>query len=369
MKDERLPPEVARNLLFSVANTGQPPPGLVRHFTVGFDKTLSSVEEDLLDGILPAGYGAVRMIIGRNGNGKSHLCRDIVERALARGFATAEIDLTTERELAKPEELYRVIASHVRLDACDGTRALHGIDNILFSKELVPRDWCAARVDAAYLRVATHLVAHSGSAEEVEAYSMWIRGESLSKLDRQALHLKAGLSARNAMAWLRNLILVLQMAGAKGAVVVLDEAETIMDAVRSRLRKRLPIMLDLINGAASREFPGTLFVLTGVTMGADVGWDHLKPVQQRLWPDLPFPDGANPRGARILVDGTGEVDEPEWMQIVARRILEFAQTAGFEVDAAKEAELGAAIERQNRSPMALNKRTFVREAASIAIYQ
>lgn len=359
-----VPRPLARDLLDHLVRTGQPPSQYTRLLTVGYEGFLGTVEEELLDGLLPDGFGSIRVIVARNGNGKTHLCRDIVERAIEHDYAVAEVDLTRDRELSSPSALYSIVAGQVRIPD-DGT-PLQGIDQIL--RDLSdPRDISDdARISGPFREAAYRLVAGNQAADDLDLLAQWVRGENLSTADRRRFKLKARLSDRNAMRWLRDLALVCRGVGATGLVIVLDEAEATTSKARRRLQTRLSVMLDILNSVSSRGIPHTLFLFTGVSGSFDDRWEALKPVRQRMWPDLPFQnDNVNPRSIRVDADGTGGMPEKEWLERVANKVGGLAEKAGRSSRQERDAEIRTVIDETLGSPRALNKRTFIRQVAEI----
>jgi hypothetical protein len=361
---EDVPKPLARDLLGDLVSNGQPPSQFTRLLTVGYERFLNTVETELLEGLLPAGFGSVRVIVARNGNGKTHLCQDIVERAVERDYAVAEVDLTRERELSSPSALYSIVASRVRIPSDGGP--VRGIDRILrdFSDPRAISD--EARMSGPYREAAYRLVESDQIGDDLDLLGQWLRGEALSTTDRRRFRLKARLSDRNAMQWMRNLALVCRAVGATGLVVVLDEAEATTSDALKRLQTRLSVMLDILNSVTSGGMPHTLFLFTGVSGSFDDRWEALKPVRQRMWPNLPFQkDNRNPRSIRVDADGTGGVPESEWLERVAGKIGKLAEKAGRSSTRQRHSEIQEVIEDTQQSPRALNKRTFIREVAEI----
>lgn len=365
MRIEDLPPATAAAVLRQLVQTGQPPDGYTHCLTVGFETTLDTIERDILATSLPQGFGTVRVILGQNGNGKTHLCRDIIERARARGYATAELDLSPGRELGTPAALYSQIASSVRLANAPSDAA--GIDRILQATPSARSALTSRLISQAYRTAARGLTDPQMPREKRAIYHSWIRGEAVSSSDRKSVALKERLTDRNALRWVKNLILTVNGLGAQGLVVVLDETETTLDAAQRRMRERLTVMLAIINGTASGNFPRTLFLITGITNSFTQSWEGLRPIRQRLAPSLLLQEGSrvNPRGIRIHTDGTGELAPESWMQHANQRLLVLGGRAGRSSTPTKEKQLADLVLRTAKSAVSLNKRTFIREAARI----
>lgn len=366
MNVESVSAPTAKAILRELVQHGLPPQGHARYLTVGFDKTLHTIESELLAQTLPQGYGAVRVILGLNGNGKTHLCRDILERARERNYATAELDLSPGRELGTPAALYGQIAASLGL--ATSSIGMIGIDKLLHATPDARQRLKEKPLTQSYRMAAMALADPEISRERRAAFASWIRGESVSSQDRKTLGLKERLTDRNAMRWIKNLIYTTQALGSTGLVVVLDETETTLDAAQRRLTARLTVMLSILNGTASGAFPGTLFLITGITNTFTANWEALKPIRQRLAPHLLIPEGSapNPRGIRIHTDGTGELPPEKWMRDASERILTLAHVAGQSRTPRKDQLIDELVARTSKSAASLNKRSFIREAARIA---
>lgn len=359
-----IPGPVARELLDQLVRSGQPPAQHARLLTVGYESFLETVEKELLAGLLPGGFGSIRVIVARNGNGKTHLCRDIVERARDQEYAVAEVDLTSKRELSAPSSLYSIVAGKVEITG--NGEPVRGLDRIL--RELADPHAIAedSRISGPYREAAFRLASGRSTDDDLDLLAQWLRGESLSTGDRRRFNLKARLSDRNAMMWVRDLTLICRAVGATGLVVVLDEAEATTSTQRKRLQTRLSVMLDILNSVTSGGLPHSLFLFTGVSGTFDDRWEALKPVRQRMWPELPFhSDNVNPRSIRVDADGTGGVPEAEWLDRVAKKIQRLGEKAGRVQAADRRSEIDMVIESTVSSPRALNKRQFIRQVAEI----
>lgn len=364
MSLEQLTKPQAREVLHELVSTGTPPRHQTPSLTVGYQDLLSVIDNDLLGDILPAGFGSVRMVVGRNGNGKTHLCRDILERAHRRNYALAEVELSEERNLSSPEELYRIVASQVTFGKEQDRTT--GLDRILREHGSADDIQNHDRIGNTFREIAYSLSEDAGAMNMQERAAQWLRGEDVPSDIRRKLNLKSRLSDRNAMRWLRNLVFLCRACGAKGLVVVLDEEEATDDESRSGLQNKLSILLDILNSLTSGDLPHVLIVFSGITGSFDTQLDRLKPVRQRLYPELPFRKRMeNPRTIRINTDGTGGLDERDWLERVGKKMKTLGDKAGRDIDRDVEKGIEKQINETLNSPMSLNKRTFIREVAQL----
>lgn len=366
MNIEDMPQVVARDVLRQLIHTGQPPKGAARYLTVGFNDILTHLENEILDGVIQGGYCAIRIIFAQNGNGKTHLCRDILERAESRGYSTAELDLAPNSNFANPIGLYQSIAQQVTYSLNGQT--MQGIDNIVAASD----SWQEIKKDhriSPPFRDCASLLAKGTTINSEDSLRQAIRGEPIPPALRRVLKFKEALSTRNAMRWVRDITLLLETLGSQGFVVVLDETEQTDTARKRELQSKLTMMLNLVNGAASGDFARTLFLVTTVpgTMSGIESSAELKPLRQRLYPmSLLATDRINPRGIKIDSDGGGGLSDRVWMESAANRIMKIAEKSGKTINHERKDLVASVIEKHELTAVRVEKRAFIREVGEIA---
>ena len=103
---------------------GSVPVDQVTYFTVGRERWLSIIEDDLTN-YIAAGGAKVRFLNGDYGDGKTHFLSVIQHLVQQAGFAVSFVVLTREVPLHKFELVYREIVS--RLSTVAGTTGLRGL--------------------------------------------------------------------------------------------------------------------------------------------------------------------------------------------------------------------------------------------------
>src|SRR5687767_15818325 len=93
----------ARSMVKSLADGVVPPTG-VHLFTAGRERWLHGLEVDLQDlaeeaAVARAAEGHLRLVNGRNGDGKTHLMHLLRELALDRGFAVSYVVVSKQTPL------------------------------------------------------------------------------------------------------------------------------------------------------------------------------------------------------------------------------------------------------------------------------
>src|ERR1700752_4008279 len=120
---EELQPVAARSIIEHLRR-GSVPVDQVTYFTVGRERWLSIIEDDLSN-YIAAGGAKVRFLNGDYGDGKTHFLSVIQHIAKQAGFAVSFVVLTREVPLHKFELVYREIVS--LLSTASGTTGLRGL--------------------------------------------------------------------------------------------------------------------------------------------------------------------------------------------------------------------------------------------------
>jgi len=301
-------------------------------FAVGLDHLQSALEEEL--DAVAGGAGHFKAIRGEYGSGKTFFARWLAERAKARGFAAAEVQISeTETPLHRLETVYRRLIE--RLSTADTPQgALRSVlerwgfaleEDVLSTGEVDEADAAtlATRVDALMearlIEVsrgapafATALRAHRaalarGDGALAEGILAWVGGgPNVPAAVKRAAGVKGEIDHFGALSFLRGLLAVLRDAGHPGLLLVLDEVET-LQRVRSDVREKgLNAMRQLIDEVDGGRFPGLYLAITGTPafFEGPQGAARLAPLAQRLHVD--FAGDArfdNPRAVQIRLPG------------------------------------------------------------------
>lgn len=300
---------------------------------VGLDKFQGAVEEDL-DSV--AGGGAVvKAVRGEYGTGKTFYTRHLAEKALQRGFATAEVQVSeTETPLHKLETVYRRITESLRTASMAPSAFRSVLDAWLFTLEddAIAAEPSLARGTAEALAAATDALMDrrltdvsaktpafaqalrgyrsavaTGDSATADGLAAWLGGQPhVGAAAKRGAGVRGDLDHFGALGFLQGLLLILRDAGHPGLLVVLDEVET-LQRMRSDVRdKALNALRQLMDEVDSGRFPGLYLVLTGTPAFYDgpSGVPRLAPLAQRLSTD--FATDArfdNPRAVQIRLAG------------------------------------------------------------------
>jgi P-loop Domain of unknown function (DUF2791) len=300
---------------------------------VGLERFTPALDADL--DAVASGGSALKAVRGEYGAGKTFVCRYVAERALRRGFAAAEVQISeTETPLHKLETVYRRIGEALRTAAFPPSALRPVLDSWLFTLESdvtatnpgLAEQGQAAVGEAAEKLLEQRLAAVStrtpafaqvlrayraavtaGDVATADALAAWLGGQPhVAAEAKRSAGVRGELDHFGAMAFLQGLLEVLRDAGHPGLLLVLDEVET-LQRVRSDVRdKALNALRQLLDEIDAGRYPGLFLIITGTPAFYDgpSGVPRLPPLAQRLATDFSTdPRFDNPRAAQLRLPG------------------------------------------------------------------
>ena len=309
---------VKKDVIAALRRGTVPDTGLALYAT-GMDRYSRVLEAELDDAV--AGRGVFKAVRGEWGEGKTFFARWLEARALERGLATAEVQISeTETPLHKLETVYRramerlstaSVPKNAFRSIVDGW--LYGLEDELRAAGELKSDEpieVAAAVDAALeqrlkrvsqanqsfaavLR-AYHKAALAGNEALAQGLIAWISGQpNVPAAVKREGGVKGEIDTRAALTCFQGLLVVLKESGHKGLVLVLDEVETIQRQPRNVRDRSLEGLRKLIDELDAKSLPGLYLLITGTPSFFDgrEGVQRLVPLHQRVHIDF----GTDPR--------------------------------------------------------------------------
>jgi hypothetical protein len=300
---------------------------------VGLERFTPALDADL--DTAAGGGAAFKAVRGEYGAGKTFVARFVAERALRRGFAAAEVQISeTETPLHKLETVYRRVGEALRTAAFPPSAFRPVLDSWLFTLEsdataadpaLAERGQAALedmvqrlleqRLSAVSVRTpgfAQALRAYrsavvAGDTASADALAAWLGGQPhVAAAAKRAAGIRGELDHFGAMGFLQGLLEVLRDAGHPGLMLVLDEVET-LQRVRGDVRdKAFNALRQLLDELDAGRYPGLFLVITGTPAFYDgpSGVLRLPPLAQRLAADFSTdPRFDNPRAVQLRLPG------------------------------------------------------------------
>ncbi len=269
---DKLKPVEARAIIESLRR-GSVPMEHVPYFTVGRDRWLRIIEDDLAH-YIAVGGAKVRFLSGDYGDGKTHFLSVIQHLVQRQTFAVSFVVLSREVPMHKFEVVYQEIVARLTtapqrvgirallthwletlqpdfsgLDADARTARLQELADTL--KALEGMDVNFAQGLVSLVRLAVFPLADDEDAEAREQgrelLYQWFEGGRLSKRDLRAFQIFESLSKTNSKRLLSSLIAFLRYLGYQGLILLLDELETVMAqsaSVRNAAYENVRLLID-----------------------------------------------------------------------------------------------------------------------------
>jgi len=252
---------------------GQPPkdPAFLNEITLGDEVWLDFIKEHYLENFIFNKGSKVKVLVGPEGSGKTHLMRSIQHRALDLGYQTVYISLLDmERRLSDIINLYKRFAVDIDRDnlltgLCkrvgqelgysedkyDGTEPIlpilvenEGLNRMEARSEIrkaVKRAFRDSDLSPSFNVFIYRLLADKLTGEEGRTDAIcwkWFSGERLEPIEKRTVKLYDRLTRANARVWLYSLIHLVRLSGSSGLVLLVDnlEAMTQRDPENNRYR-------------------------------------------------------------------------------------------------------------------------------------
>lgn len=362
-------------------------------FATGLDRFQEAFAAEL--DRVAGGSAGFKCIRGDYGTGKTFAARWLQEQAKAKGFATAEVQISeTETPLHRLETVYRRVIERLSTTDCEGGALRSIIDSWFYClEEEAVSSGAADPADAQALVTATDAlvvkrlagiskenpafaavlrayrqVLAAGDEAIAEGLIAWLSGSpNVAAGIKRAAGLKGDIDHYGALSCLQGLLAVLKDMARPGLVLVLDEVET-LQRVRGDVReKSLNALRQLIDEIDKGRFPGLYLVITGTPAFFDgtQGVQRLAPLAQRIHTD--FATEArfdNPRAVQIRLTAF-DMERMTSVGIKIRDLFALGSTAPERirqhVDDAYVAELSRALVGDVKGHVGIAPRIFLKK--------
>lgn len=292
---------------------------------VGLDRFIAAIDAEL--DTAAAGGAAFKAVRGDYGTGKTFFARWVQQRALDRGFAVAEVQISElETPLHRLETVYRRVTESLRTSAFPPSAFRSVLDAWLFAVEEDAADETgdstpeqidavfSARLSDVGAKAAVFPVAlrgylsavDSGDETAAAALSAWLAGQPhIGASAKRAAGIKGDIDHFLAMAFLQGLLALLRGSRHTGLVIVLDEVETLQRMRTDTREKALNALRQWIDEIDTGRYPGLYLLITGTPAFFDgrAGLQRLPPLAARLSTDFSVPGFDNPRAPQLRLTG------------------------------------------------------------------
>jgi len=314
---------VRRREILDALRRGTVPAGGLDVLAVGLDRFVPTVDAEL--DATAAGGAAFKAVRGEYGSGKTFYARWIEQRALHKGFAVAEVQISElETPLHKLETVYRRICESLRTSAFPPSAFRPVVDAWLFGVEEdaataggvdeATAEQVAALLDQRLGEVASatpvfplalrgYLEAqNAGDERTAEAVIAWMSGQPhVGAAAKRVAGVRGDIDHFLAMGFLQGLLAILKGARHPGLLIVLDEVETLQRMRSDARAKALNALRQWLDELDSGRYPGLYLMITGTPAFFDgrQGVQGLPPLAARLSTSFSDPRFDNPRAPQI----------------------------------------------------------------------
>ena len=244
---------------------GQPPVNdeFLTKMTLGRELWLDRIRDYYLANYIANGGSKVKVLVGGEGSGKTHLLRCIRQDAKTLGYETVYLSARDydDYRLNNIPALYHAIAQQIDKERlvrglCCGVAQELGYEankydgtdfflSILKEDTKLPHNEAVREIKKAagqvfrnvdfgpsfrafaYRIINSHMI--NGNKGDIEIALKWLIGKKLERHERKDLLLFERLHRTNARYWLNSLIHLLKIAGMTGLVVSIDELEVMTE--------------------------------------------------------------------------------------------------------------------------------------------
>ncbi|GGL99842.1 BREX system ATP-binding protein BrxD [Nakamurella endophytica] len=318
---------VRRREIIDALRRGTVPAGGLDALAVGLERFAPTVDAELE--AVAGGGAAFKAVRGEYGSGKTFFARWLEQRALSRGFAVAEVQISElETPLHKLETVYRRITESLRTAAFPPSGFRPVVDAWLFTVEEEAAA-LAGMPEASTEQIESLLTERLGKVAQAtpvfplalrgylkgladgdqttaEAVIAWMSGQPhVGAAAKRVAGVRGDIDHFLAMGFLQGLLAVLQGSRHAGLVVVLDEVETLQRMRSDARAKALNALRQWIDELDAGRYPGLYLVITGTPTFFDGrhGAAGLSPLAARLATDFGDPRFDNPRAPQIRLPG------------------------------------------------------------------
>jgi hypothetical protein len=375
---ENIDRRTATRIIFSLAESGQPPKLRASALNVGTDAILKRLRSDYLEDLLlpydgQDGGGACKWVEANYGNGKTQFLRCMQEQAWELNYVSAFVELSQDEcPLDRPERVYGAIArsiqarplTHADIDRGRGLDiALQQLLDRMFPGVLsgnpddetreqaiawVETSLAATPVESTAFRTAAvqHLLAKlKDDAATTGVTATYLRGEPLPAKETKEFGVYEKLDKASGFRFLRSMCQLFQRSGlAAGTALLFDEARRSLSLMSGKSQKvACENLLNIINRCNSGELPGTLFLYAVMPEFFTDFATAYPALQQRCGP-----------ATRINLEQLRGIDEIDLLREIGERITAIFRIAYDEIpndDEALRKSVGVVAQETLRQTM------------------
>lgn len=284
----RINPVAAREVIRSLENGVVPSTGYAL-FSRGRERWINSLDMDLSDlADSTSSAGRLRLVNGRNGDGKTHLMHMLKNLALERGFAVSYVVISADVPLYKWDRVYAKISRSITLPSGRiGLRQLFNprdpapeIADSFRDKSKSTRGVSGLDPDfaTALYRYTTEQTVNVDHDQDMHLLGSWLEGYPTGVL--RSFGISSIVDKNNGSAILRSLVRALRHFGVPGLLIMVDEVESVLSLNVSQRRDSYQTLRLLVDGSSTAAHS---FFVASTTPPMFTDIDRGLPTYPALW--------------------------------------------------------------------------------------
>lgn len=261
METQPLSRVAAREIIRSLSNGVVPKHGCWL-FSHGREQWLKALCDDMDDAASEdASMPIIRLVNGRNGDGKTHLMHLLRHYAFMHGLAVSYVVISEAVPLHRWDRVYQEIARSLTTpsgrtglgDILNPKRPAPEIADGFEEKALTVRDVRGLDPDfaTAVYRYTTQQPVHTDRDQDMHVLRSWLEGYATGSMRDFAMN--SLVDRFNGAAILRSLVRVLRHFGIPGVLIMVDEVESVLSLRRPDREKSYQTLRLLIDGSNLSE--------------------------------------------------------------------------------------------------------------------
>src|SRR5579859_7241154 len=285
-------PQIARQIVEVIGQSGTPPPNGVAYYNVGNDRLLDIIEKHYFESYLAEGGAVFKLIVGDYGAGKSHFLYCLRDLAWRHDFVVSKVDLSPkESPYDDQKRVYAAVAANILWHEgnngglgsdekglgrfLEGTLrrlvAPHGLDIQEAGAAELPevkatlRSLAMTPIDSLSYQKAVQGYLNAlleGKNLLLESLTRWLHGDEISPDDYKnlrAIGVTDKITRNNAFKMLRSLCQIVRALSYSGLVLLFDEGDRMMSIGGKSEQNATDNLREVIDRCRD-ELPGAMFV-------------------------------------------------------------------------------------------------------------
>lgn len=236
---------------------GIPPDEGLETLTVGREKWISSIEEDLEQ--VRQGSSRLRVFNGRYGDGKTHLMKITRNKAFEHGFAVSYLSISQDIPLNRWDFIYQAIVKRLHTSSTINSAGLTSIlcpdsPDAAIAENFLSRSESIRALSTLHPDFATavyRFTTKQGTSIDVQQDLLllrnWLEGQQMPARQIQGLGISSCVDRHNGHVMFDSMVQCLKYYGFAGMVLLIDEVESTLEqhlTVRKQAYENLRLIID-----------------------------------------------------------------------------------------------------------------------------